>query len=387
MKKLLNPSKIVVALIVVTMLFGLRLPAVAERTGWKIEVVDPLGSGRFSSMRIDADGNAHVAYMDEIQTLLKYSFWDHSLNKWFTTTVDKSAGFCSLALDSKQYPHISYLDYGTGKLKYAHWTGSNWERRGIDLQAKEISFYTSITLDPDDHPSISFYEYFGAQDDNSIRLRIVSWNGAAWEVRTVDDTKGSGKFNSIATDSSGHTQIAYGNVKYEDASLRFGHWSGQSWQLDILEGSGRPGTSMWSVFMILDQSDRPHIAYNDVQNRVVKYATQENGKWRMETVAPLVHEGYPDRYGLALDAKGNPYISYYDAGLGKLKIAHRKDHKWISEVVDENFCGFTSSLQIHGGVIWVTYADEAGKALKCARRLLEDELDVPPTQVLHVVVP
>jgi hypothetical protein len=72
-----------------------------------------------------------------------------------------------------------------------------------------------------------------------------------------------------------------------------------------------------------------------------------------------------------LDDQGNPYISYYDVGSGILKVAHRKDQKWVAEVVDRNFTGFTSSLQIDRGTIWLTYADEAGGGLKCARRSLE----------------
>src|SRR5580698_9386961 len=105
---------------------------------WHYETVDNSGVGKFSSLRIDRDGNAHVAYLDPVQLLLKYGFWDHSLHKWFTVTVDKSAGFCSLAVDSKRRPHISYLEYGTSKLKYAHWDGSAWQKEALQINAKVI---------------------------------------------------------------------------------------------------------------------------------------------------------------------------------------------------------------------------------------------------------
>src|SRR5437763_721092 len=75
---------------------------------WQREVIDPT-VGRFSSLRIDSSGNAHVAYSATDDNLLKYGFWDHKLNKWFTTALDRSRGFCDLVLDSKQHPHISYL--------------------------------------------------------------------------------------------------------------------------------------------------------------------------------------------------------------------------------------------------------------------------------------
>jgi hypothetical protein len=265
---------------------------------------------------------------------------------------------------------VSYLDYGTGKLKYAHWDGQAWQKQAIQGTSREISFYNSITLDAHDYPSISFYEYFGMSDDFSLRLRVVSWDGSAWEVRTVDPTPGSGKFNSIATDSSGNAHIAYGNVKFENASLRYASWNGRSWQTEIADGAGKPGTSRWSVSLALDKANDPHIVCVDVENRVVLYATKKNGDWTVETVDSLVRVAYPDRFGIALDDDGTPYLSYYDAGPGVLKVAWKKDGKWIREVVDENFAGYTSSLQIHNGTIWVTYEDEGARTLKCARRSL-----------------
>src|SRR5260370_1377249 len=91
---------------------------------WHREVIDPSG-GMYSSLRVDNAGNAQIAYAATDESLLKYGFWDHKLQKWFTTVLDKSRGFCSLALDSKQRAHISYLAYGDGQIKYARWDGSN----------------------------------------------------------------------------------------------------------------------------------------------------------------------------------------------------------------------------------------------------------------------
>lgn len=340
-------------------------------TEWHEEVVDPSGGGKFSSLRIDKDGNGHVAYVDDQQYLLKYSFWDHSLRKWFTTTVDKSSGFCALALDSKQHAHISYLNYGTGQLKYAHWNGSSWDKQTIRIQAKDITFYTSIALDSNDNPSITYYEYWGTGDNYSLHLRIVSWTGSYWSVRTVDSTPGSGKFNSVAVDSMGNPHVAYGNVKSENTSLRYAHWNGQSWVVEVLEGVGNSGYSAYSVSLVLDKENTPHITCTDHERGLVKYATRRNGKWQIEIVDVLSQAGYPDRNGIALDEQGDPYISYYDAGQGVLKLAHRKGQKWATAIVAQNFAGFTSSLQIAHDTIWITYADESAGGLKCARGTID----------------
>ena len=321
-------------------------------------------------MKFDRYGNAHVSYLDPSENELRYGFWDHILKKWFTTNVDRSAGFGSLVLDSHQRPHICYQAYGGG-LMYAHWDGESWQKQKISLTAKEIGFYTSIALDQDDHPSISFYEIIDAEGSLLARLRCVTWNGKFWAVTTVDSTRGTGKFNSIAVDSRGRPHIAYATVNYENASLRYADWNGESWKTEILEGAGEPGTSCWSISMVLDKDDNPHITYTNVLQLLVKYAAKKNGHWKIEAVDSLAREGYPDRNGIALDDRGNPYISYYDAGAGLLKLAHRQAQKWATEVVDRYSAGLQSSLQIDHGVIWVTYADETARVLKFARRRLE----------------
>jgi len=345
---------------------------------WQIETLDTTAAGRFSSLKIDKEGNGHVAYVaDDGQATLKYAFWDHLLRHWFTMVIAPHATCSALVLDSKQHPHISYADYGNvrgTKVRYAYWDGNSWRKQAIPVNAEIIAFYTSIVLDQNDQPTISYYEYEGpAGSTFVIRLRTVSWNGKYWEGRTADPTPGSGKFNYMAIDSAGNPHIAYAVVRDDHAGLRYTSWDGHSWQVEILEGIDRP-FYVYSVSLVLDKADTPHIVYTDVANKRIKYATRPGGKWQFEVVDTLVKEGYPDRHGIGLDEQGTPYISYYDAGLGVLKLAYRKGQQWVSEVVDQGFAGFTSSLQIDHGTIWLTYADENAASLKCARRPLQEVL-------------
>src|ERR1017187_7499462 len=367
---------------IVLLLLAASCATAVNAAEWRVDIVDP-SAGLFSSMKFDLYGNAHVSYLDPSENQLRYAFWDHMLKKWFTTNVDRSGGFCSLALDSHQRPHISYQDYGGGVM-YARWDGASWQKQKIPIGAREIGFYTSIALDQNDHPSISFYETISADGSLVVRLRSVTWNGKFWALTTVDSTRGSGKFNSIAVDSKGHPHIAYADVNSENASVRFAYWSGESWKTEVLEGVGSPGSSpgdprnqvCWSVSMVLDKDDNPHFTYTDVSHLLVKYAAKKDGHWKIEVVDSLGREGYPDRNGIALDDEGNPYISYYDAWAGLLKVAHRQGQKWAAEVVDRGFAGLQSSLQIDHDAIWVTFADETGGRLKFAHRPLK-ETDAP----------
>src|SRR6185369_4469952 len=101
---------------------------------WQLGFVKDAVGGRFSSLRLDKLGNAHICSSSPAYNTLAYSFWDHVTNRWFTSVIDASSGFCSLALDSQQHPHISYIGYGTGKLKYAYWTGNSWIKQDIEIK-------------------------------------------------------------------------------------------------------------------------------------------------------------------------------------------------------------------------------------------------------------
>jgi hypothetical protein len=351
------------------LLTALAAMAAAKAGGWEIGIVEGSTGGEFSSLRFDKYGNGHVSYVGGPKSSLQYSFWDHNLKKWFTTPLDFADGFCSLVLDSKQYPHISYPV--NGKLKYAYWDGSSWQTQSIALPTKLLAFYTSISLDLNDKPSITYYEVDGPSGEQVAHLRVVTRRENVWELVTADQTYGAGKFNSIAHDSLGRPHIAYAAVIYEHSSLRYAHWDGTNWNNEILEGAGVPGTYRQAVMLILDKHDIPHIAYSDLNHSIVRYATKVAGKWQMETVDSVGKVGYPDRNGIALDEDGTPYISYYDAKAGVLKLAHRKDQKWLVEVVDSGYAGFTSSLQIHEGMIWLTYSPGNGAGLKYARRRIE----------------
>lgn len=337
---------------------------------WQIQVVDAGGGGKYASMRVDTFGNAHAAYYNEQLHEMKYGFWDHRLNRWFTMMLDdRCIGFTSLALDSQQHPHIAYLEYGTGRLKYAHFDGKTWTVAPIPLAVKSIEYYTSILLDSKDRPIISYYEILNPNNpDYILHLRAVRFNGQYWELSTVDGETGSGKFNSMAMGRGDIPQVAYANVRAESSGLRYARWNGASWDFKILSGGVGAAQPAYSVNLALGKDDIPHITYTDPVNRTIKYATFRDNKWRFETVDAIAGEAFPDKNGIALDESGVPYMSYFDLGAGILKLAHREARGWASEVVEKTFSGFTPSLSIVNGEILILYYDTVTNSLKFARR-------------------
>jgi hypothetical protein len=353
------------------------LPATAQTASpWQTELVDSSGQARYSSMKADDDGNLHLVYVIEDGNTfpLRYAIRDHRTKSWFVMTIAKLAGPCTLTLDSKQRPHIVYGDWAGGGLHHAYWDGSQWISKPIPLPSELISYYNSIVLDAKDNPSISFYEYRGPKDSGfKIRLRTVMYNGQYWELRTVDGEEGSGKFNAMAIDGQGRIHLAYANVGAGNAGMRYAYWADGEWHTEVVEGMQETQGHYvgYSTNIAVDKQGNPHLTYMDNSSAFVKYAVRNGGRWQIQAVDALVRTGYPDRNSIIVDEQGRPYIGYYDAGRGILKVAHREGDKWFSETVDGNGSGFTSSLQISQGTLWISYADDRSGGLKVGRRQLD----------------
>ena len=114
----------------------------------------------------------------------------------------------SLALNSSGYPRISYSDETSHTLKYAAWNGASW-----DIQTVDSVFVggTSLALDSSGNPRIGYYDY------QNGGLKYTEWNGVSWNTRTV--ASGRVEYPSLAIDTSDHSHIGYWdttnhNLKY-----------------------------------------------------------------------------------------------------------------------------------------------------------------------------
>jgi len=119
--------------------------------------------GLHNSLALDSSDNPHISCSNNYNRLT-YTYYDGS---WHTEeNVDSDGnvgGYNSIALDSNDHPHISYYDYTNGDLKYA-WcdmeggdTTCTWHIEAVD-SVGDVGLYTSIDLDSNDRPHISYYD-------------------------------------------------------------------------------------------------------------------------------------------------------------------------------------------------------------------------------------
>jgi hypothetical protein len=298
----------------------------AYRTGseWQTEVVDRGYVGVHNSLRIDSMGRIHVAYYDQYNRDLKYAYRDSA--GWHIQRVDSTGDVgsnLSMALDASNRPHISYCEgfgetagYGyCDALKYAFYNGASWDIRTVDSEGYQ-GIGTSIALDGAGQPHISYCAAF--------ELRYAFRDGQTWKTQTVDDIATE---TALVLDSAGRPYIIYSSTHDGSRRLKYARYDGSVWRKSLLEA-----LTYWSpppyvpLSIAVDKANQLHIAYTGTAQeafaRTVRYARAPTdlGVW-----TKLISSSYRDRNWEIYTANGN--------GSG---LTRRTDHGAIDTMPEFN---------------------------------------------------
>ena len=209
--------------LMVGVIFGMVLIGMASATDfgpWSISTVDQTGDvGQYTSLVLNFSDSPRISYFDKTHGDLKFASWDES--SWKIETVDGASKinsdhpqkgrdsrytevgeYSSLTLDGNGTPKISYFDKTHGDLKFAAWNGTSWEIEAVDSNGN-VGEFTSLNLDINSDPRIAYY------DRTNNDLKFAAWDGAQWQINTVDSTKKVGTYTSLALDSAGDAHISY----------------------------------------------------------------------------------------------------------------------------------------------------------------------------------
>jgi hypothetical protein len=89
--------------------------------------------GLYSSIVVDADGNAHIAYFDESNTELHYV--NNVAGDWANSIVDTAGQvgrYTAIGLDAHGEIHIVYQDFSRNQLKHASGHADAWQTEIVD---------------------------------------------------------------------------------------------------------------------------------------------------------------------------------------------------------------------------------------------------------------
>jgi hypothetical protein len=163
----------------------------------------------------------------------------------------------SLVIDRHGDPHISLTSTAGDSVRYWHRTNGAWSQVVLTPGA-----WSSIALDGQDAPRISYYD--------TVRRDLVlafQYNGA-WVTLPLDASGDVGQYTSQETrgDVSYITYYAksLGDLRYAVFSPT------QSPLVQTVDAEGDVGA--WTS-LVLDGEGHPHIAYYDVGNGDLKYAS------------------------------------------------------------------------------------------------------------------
>ena len=269
--------------------------------------------------------------------------------------------YTSIVLDSQGWPWISYYDETNGNLKCAHKSVSGWTNEPAEATG-DVGLFTSIALDAQGNPHISYY------DNTNGNLRYARKSGGTWTAEMVDGASADvGYDTSIEVDSQGNPCISYYDVT--NGNLKFARKSGGSWTIEVADGSSDDVGSYTSLE--LDSQGSPCISYYDATNGNLKFARKSGGVWIPETADNSAAD--VGAYGsLALDPADRPLISYYDATNGDLKFARKAGGVWSGQTVDAsgNDVGLDTSIAVDlAGRVHISYYDNSFGNLYYARLL------------------
>jgi len=243
--------------------------------------------------------------------------------KWYIEVVDNTdcvGDYTSIELDSNDNPHISYNEFNyDGELRYAYFDGYKWNWEIVDNNGN-IQGSTSLALDSKNHPHISY--------TGNGNLMYAYFDGSEWHKEIIDNYCG---YTSIALDSKEHPHISYYKGNPND-DLKYTYFDGSKWIITRVDTEGSVG---WGSSIVIDSYNYPHIAYADITNDFIKYAYWDGRSWIISKVDDSDGGGLPS---LALDSKDLPHISYiywvdYDPN-EKLKYVYNNGSKWVTSVVD-----------------------------------------------------
>jgi hypothetical protein len=219
-----------------------------------------------------------------------------------------------ITVDAEGRPHMSAIDplefAGDGVTYYRRNGPGNWTVESIGSGDLTYKYSTSIAVDPEGVPHITYYD----QGGNDLALASRGNNG--WDIAHIDTDGETGLFSSLVIDADGRFHVSYfekkspsrGIVKYATRAPGETDWTIlEVGTLDHLAFGFIGARNITSI--AIDDAGNPWIAYSD-ETRVM-LAIWRGSEWQVEIVAESPAEDLGQLVSLKLDAGGDPHIAYF----------------------------------------------------------------------------
>lgn len=239
---------------------------------------------------------------------------------WMKSTLDKTSQVgtsMSAVFDAEGNIYASYYAEASDKkcLKYLSDASGLLVTTTVD-DTSGTGMYNSIVISKLGQPWIAYYN----ENDRTLRYARLNENGI-WDKGTIDSSQGVGRYNSIAVAPNGDLGVAYYDANEQ---LKFAVWSGSSWTVETV-GAMKPGTTSVGYF----SDGTPVIVYMN-ENSKLTYAMKTNGTW----TKTVIDEQPATISSAAVDAHDALQVAYVRAVDDALIYGILSNGVWAKEEVD-----------------------------------------------------
>ncbi len=294
-----------------------------------IVTVDNSGTvGQYTSMVLDASNNPIISYYNATQTKLKvmHCFEKNcaKFNSIVTPDIANNVGkYTSIALDSNGNPVVSYYDEAGHALKLLH-CGNSSCSSGNTIATPDavnnVGQYTSVTVDSNNKPVVTYY------DATQGILRVLHCGNAACNagnsIVKPDTMSSNGVQSAVKINSLGNPVVAYYDFTFKSLKLLTCGNSNCSAgnTISTVDASGMVGGY---PSMVLSSNGNPAISYLDLTNGKLKILRCGNTQCTLgNTIASVSGVSGVTGYfsSLRLDANNRPVVSFYNLTNSTLNI-------------------------------------------------------------------
>jgi uncharacterized delta-60 repeat protein len=218
-----------------------------------------------------------------------------------------------LARDAQGGLHLAYYDVVTTKLTYAYRDPSGKWGAPVVVDGNPLSgSQLSIDIDSKNRPGIAYL------DAKNSDLKLATFNGTAWTIRTVESTGSVGFDPSFQFTDDDSYAVTYYNKTRGD--LRYALYKSGAWAIEDVETDGDTGRR--SVLAVNPQTRKFGIAYFKQSTNEVRFAFRNAQKrWTSERIATT--KAGADYVSLDFSVYGSPVVAWFDMDKADLKVATR----------------------------------------------------------------
>jgi len=176
-----------------------------------------------------------------------------------------------------------------------------------------------------------------------------------WHTETVDAAGDIYRFNSLALDSAGSPHLAYYEIVND--GLKYASKTGVLWDIEDVPGTSDDGLH---CSLALDSADLPHISFADTDAGFLEYYLNDGSLW--QTSHADISGNVVGGTSLVLDDLGQPHIAYRTYSPSELRYTYFAGGLWHPETaVDGDSTGISASLVLHDGHPCIAYTNEDDK--------------------------